>query len=157
MTVKIRKPDNGDYTEVKKMIQSLHNLHQTNRPDIYVDREIPFSIDDFNKLIEEESSIVLLAEIEGEVIGICMATIKEPSSNPILLSHNIAYIDDIYVENEHRGKGVGKMLFTYIEEILAIKKIERIDLTVWTFNKDAISFYERLGMKPQRVIMEKKS
>ncbi len=85
-----------------------------------------------------------------------MATIKKPSSNPILLPHNTAYIDDIYVDPEHRGKGIGKMLFKYIEEMLISKDAERIDLTVWSFNEDAMLFYESLGMKPHRIIMEKK-
>ncbi len=69
MVVKIRKPDNVDYNEVKKMLQKLHDLHSTYRPDIYADKEIKFSIHDFNTLIEEETSIILLAETEDNVVG----------------------------------------------------------------------------------------
>jgi len=154
--ISIRRPQCGDYMEVKKMIQSLHNLHQTYRPDIYADKEIPFSIDDFTQMISKDSSIVLLAELDNKVVGICTATIKEPPTNPILIPHNTAYIEDIYVEPKHSGMGIGKMLFKSVEDIVTSKNIDRIDLMVWSFNEEAIAFYESIGMSSQRIIMEKK-
>lgn len=34
--------------------------------------------------------------------------------------------------------------------------IERIDLTVWSFNEGALNFYRSCGLDPQRIVLEKK-
>ena len=52
-------------------------------------------------------------------------------------------------------KGIGKKLFCETEKIAKENGAKRLDLTVWEFNKDAISFYKSLGMQPQRYTFEK--
>ena len=50
---------------------------------------------------------------------------------------------------------IRKRLFEENEKRIRTMKISRIDLMVWNFNKDAISFYQSIGMKVQRCILEK--
>ena len=67
----------------------------------------------------------------------------------------MAFMDALYVEDDFRGKGIGKKLFYETEKIAKENGAKRLDLTVWEFNKDAISFYKSLGMQPQRYTFEK--
>ena len=55
------------------------------------------------------------------------------------------YLDDIYVRNEYRGKGVGLKLLKEIAQIAASRGYERIDFQVLDWNTRAIGFYQRLG------------
>lgn len=51
--------------------------------------------------------------------------------------------------------GIDKQLMRKAEEISKELGCKRIELNCWSFNKNAINFYEEFGMRPQRIIMEK--
>jgi GNAT superfamily N-acetyltransferase len=55
------------------------------------------------------------------------------------------FLDDIFVKNEFRGKGVGELLLKEIAGIAASRGLERIDFLVLDWNKPAARFYEKLG------------
>lgn len=55
--------------------------------------------------------------------------------------HNIA------VEKEHKGKGLGKRLFTFLIETAKKRNGEEIFLEVRQSNQEAIGFYEHQGFK----------
>ena len=65
------------------------------------------------------------------------------------------YVDEIFVRKEQRRKGIAKELFCSLEAIAKSYGVVRIDLMVWEFNKEALKLYEKMGMKPQRYILEK--
>lgn len=85
-----------------------------------------------------------------------MALIKHGSSNDLLITHKTLYIEDVCVHTAFRRLHVGTHLLDHVEGIAKSLEIERIDLSVWSFNEAAVSFYEAWGMRPQRVIMEKR-
>ena len=61
----------------------------------------------------------------------------------------------LYVEDEFRGKGIGKALFLETEKLVKEKGAKRLDLHVWEFNSEAVHFYKALGMQIQRYTLEK--
>ena len=48
-----------------------------------------------------------------------------------------------------------KGLFRQIQDIASEIGAERMDLMVWAFNAPALAFYKSLGMKEQRIVLEK--
>ena len=69
-----------------------------------------------------------------------------------MVKRRTAYMEDLCVDDDFRGKGIGSSLFVYAKEKAKEMGAERLDLMVWDFNEDARNFYERMGMKPQRYI-----
>ncbi len=67
----------------------------------------------------------------------------------------IAYMDDLYVNENFRHMGIAKKLYSEAESRAIQMGAERLDLIVWEFNEVAKKFYESLGMKTQRYIFEK--
>ncbi len=55
------------------------------------------------------------------------------------------YLDDIYVKEELRGKGVGTMLLKKIFEVAKKEKCKRIRWQVLNWNTPAIELYEKIG------------
>ena len=55
------------------------------------------------------------------------------------------YLEDIYVSEKYRGKGVGLSLLKEVARIAASRGFERIDFQVLDWNTPAIEFYKRLG------------
>src|SRR5262245_36089609 len=58
------------------------------------------------------------------------------------------YLEDLFVEPEMRGKGIGKALLTSVAQIARERKCGRLEWTVLDWNTPAIDFYKSLGAKP---------
>ena len=64
------------------------------------------------------------------------------------------YIDDLCVDAAQRGKKIGSKLYQAVSDYAKMRKCYNITLNVWCCNEDAIAFYEKLGLKPQKIGME---
>jgi GNAT superfamily N-acetyltransferase len=58
------------------------------------------------------------------------------------------YLEDLYVEPEHRGKGYGKSLLIELAKIAKAENCGRMEWSVLNWNQPAIDFYESLSAKP---------
>lgn len=80
--------------------------------------------------------------------------IKEVINHINLKNSKVLWIEELCVDENNRGKGIGKILINNAKEIAKDLKCERLELNCWEANKDAIAFYEKQGMKSQRRVME---
>jgi len=55
------------------------------------------------------------------------------------------YLEDIYVEPEHRGRGIGSALLKRLATIAKEQNCGRMEWSVLTWNQPSIDFYHRLG------------
>lgn len=55
------------------------------------------------------------------------------------------YLEDIYINQKHRGRGIGEAMLKFIAKLAKARGFERIDFQVLEWNASAISFYEKLG------------
>jgi GNAT superfamily N-acetyltransferase len=55
------------------------------------------------------------------------------------------YLEDIYVEPEHRGRGIGSALLNRLARMAQEQHCGRIEWSVLTWNQPSIDFYHRLG------------
>jgi GNAT superfamily N-acetyltransferase len=55
------------------------------------------------------------------------------------------YIEDLYVDEEHRGHGFGFALFQHIVGLAKERKCGRLEWAVLDWNDPAIQFYKKLG------------
>lgn len=55
------------------------------------------------------------------------------------------YLEDIYIKQEYRGKGVGEAMLKEIASTAEKRGFERIDFMVLDWNTPAVKFYEKLG------------
>ncbi|HKI30365.1 MAG TPA: GNAT family N-acetyltransferase [Gemmataceae bacterium] len=87
---------------------------------------------------------VLLAEEAGAVIGFA------------LFFHNYStfvgepglYLEDLFVEPEHRGRGHGKALLRAVARLVVTRGCGRLEWSVLNWNESAIRFYRSLGAVP---------
>ncbi|KAI9336661.1 acyl-CoA N-acyltransferase [Pilaira anomala] len=59
------------------------------------------------------------------------------------------YLEDLFVDVEYRGKGIGKKLLTQLAVIAKERSCERYEWVCLDWNKPSREFYESLGAKPQ--------
>jgi GNAT superfamily N-acetyltransferase len=55
------------------------------------------------------------------------------------------YIVDLYVRNDSRGKGIGKLLMKAVREVALAEGITRLSWSVHKNNLGALRFYESIG------------
>jgi GNAT superfamily N-acetyltransferase len=58
------------------------------------------------------------------------------------------YLEDLFVEPAHRGKGVGKALLIYVAKLAVERGCGRFEWAVLDWNTPAIDFYRSLGAVP---------
>jgi ribosomal protein S18 acetylase RimI-like enzyme len=86
---------------------------------------------------------VLLAEMDDRPVGICLFFY----SFSTWLGALGVYIQDLYVSDEARGTGLGRMLVMETAKIAAGHGANHLRLTVDCKNVGAQAFYETLGMR----------
>lgn len=59
------------------------------------------------------------------------------------------YLEDIYVQEQWRGQGVGRLLMQYVARMAVERGCARFEWSVLNWNEPAIGFYESLGARAQ--------
>lgn len=86
----------------------------------------------------------LVAEVEGEVVGFALWFLNFSTWEGV---HGI-YLEDLFVEPAHRGRGLGKALLQALAEIAVDRGYARVEWEVLDWNAPSIAFYRRLGAVP---------
>jgi ribosomal protein S18 acetylase RimI-like enzyme len=75
-------------------------------------------------------------------------------NNHLLEDIKTLYIDDICVDENARGKHVGKALYEYARDYAKSIGCNNLTLNVWEGNVPALHFYRSMGMHVQKTTME---
>ena len=58
------------------------------------------------------------------------------------------YLEDLYIDPDHRGKGAGIMLMKYLAKEARTQDCQRFEWSVLDWNTPSREFYESFGAKP---------
>jgi GNAT superfamily N-acetyltransferase len=58
------------------------------------------------------------------------------------------YLEDIFVDEKWRGRGLGRELMRYVAKIAVARGCARLEWSVLNWNARAIAFYRQLGATP---------
>ncbi|URD51897.1 GNAT family N-acetyltransferase [Chroococcidiopsis sp. CCNUC1] len=58
------------------------------------------------------------------------------------------YLEDLYVKPEMRGRGIGRVMLSYLAHIAKERNCGRLEWWVLDWNETAINFYQKLGAVP---------
>jgi GNAT superfamily N-acetyltransferase len=89
---------------------------------------------------------VLLAERGGTAVGFALFF----QSYSTFLGKPGLYLEDLFVEPEARGGGIGIALMSALARIAVARNYARFEWTVLDWNQPAIDFYTSLGATPKR-------
>jgi GNAT superfamily N-acetyltransferase len=83
----------------------------------------------------------IVAESQGQLIGFALffRTYSTFLTKPGL------YLEDIFVQEPHRGQGIGKALLKAVAQIAQERGYGRLEWTVLDWNESAIAFYQKMG------------
>lgn len=90
------------------------------------------------------STHALIAELDGRAIGFALYFFNFST----FLGRPGLYLEDLYVQPEQRGSGVGLSLLSQLAVIAKERNCGRMEWSVLDWNQKAIDFYLKLGARP---------
>ena len=150
----IRQACIEDISVIRKLQFQLYEYHQANLPDDFLSPEEIEQKIDLHKIIESESSIFLVAEINGQLVGLVFGELWVRKSWT-LKQRKIASIEQIVVDSCFRDQGVGLALIEAFEERAISNGGAELWLEVYSFNESALGLYRKAGITPKIQIGQK--
>ena len=100
-------------------------------------------------LLKTEPGSVLVAEDNGKLIGYIYLKTKKTDTGAYGIIHHI------YIDPEHRGKGLATQLMQKGEEHFKTKGLKKIRATVTLSNESSLKVAKKFGFNEKRIIFEK--
>jgi GNAT superfamily N-acetyltransferase len=139
MTVQIRPAEPADVPVIAELIRGLARFEKLEDQVALTEELLAAGL--FGPRPYAES---VLAEVEGQSAGFALFF----HSFSTFLARPGLYLEDLFVLPEHRGLGIGRALLSHLARLAVERGCGRMEWAVLDWNKEAISFYERLGARP---------
>ena len=152
MTIRFAQP--RDIPGMIDLLRQVGQVHHEIRPDLFRAGAQKYDAADLAKLLRDENRPIFICEEAGQVLGYGFCILKDIRNDPVLEDHKELYIDDLCVDENYRGKHIGKALYAHIVSYAKAIRCHSVTLNVWAFNESAMGFYRSVGLTPQKVGME---
>ena len=106
-------------------------------------------------LKDDSKPIFVSVDDDENVLGYAFCAFIQHLNDNILTDIKTLYIDDLCVDEACRGQHVGKSLYEYVLDFAKKNGCYNVTLNVWSLNEGAKKFYEKCGLVPQKIGMEK--
>ena len=151
----IRRACKKDIPDISKLLSQVLEIHHEGRPDIFKGKAVKYMPGELEDIICDNTRPVFVSVIDGQVCGYAFCIIQQHENDNILTDIKTLYIDDLCVDEDLRGKHIGKDLYDYVQGFAREIGCYNLTLNVWEENKAAKRFYEKSGMSVQKTVMEK--
>ena len=152
--MEIRFAAERDIPGMIELLKQVGQVHHEIRPDLFRAGAQKYGEAELKALLADPNRPILLAEIEGKVAGYAFCILQETKNDPVLCDRKVLYIDDLCVDENLRGKGIATALYQRVLEYAKSQGCHSVTLNVWCGNDSAMAFYDKCGMKPQKIGME---
>jgi len=149
----IRFAEPRDIPGMIDLLQQVGEVHHQIRPDLVRAGAQKYNEAELKALLTDPERPIFIADIDGRVAGYCFCMLQIIESNSVLLERKVIYIDDLCVDEKLRGQGIATKLYQHTLEYAKSLHCNAVTLNVW-YGNDALKFYEKCGMTPQKIGME---
>ena len=152
----IRRAEVRDIPGMIALLYQVGDVHHQIRPDIFRENAIKYTPEQLEDLLQDESKPIFVCDEEGFVAGYCFCQIRSYENSTVLTDRKELYIDDLCIDEKRRGQHIGSMLYDHAAAFAGKIGCQFLTLNVWCGNDGAMHFYEKAGLKPRNILMEKK-
>lgn len=139
----IRTAEMKDMEQLRKLYSELEADGVKYQPEHFV---TGYRTDEFfREIFENDTEDILIAELNGNVVGFSHVMILEQKKVACLKPQTVVYIQDLDVSEKHRNNGIGTLLMNASKEYGKKRGADFIRTQVFPQNTDGIRFYERNG------------
>ena len=150
----IRMAEEKDIPGILSLLLQVGDIHHHLRPDIFREGAQKYDRTALLSLLQDQSRPIYVADRAGAVAGYAFCVLKSQPENSVMRARQEFYIDDLCVDEGCRGQGIATALYRHVCAAAKEKGCDFVTLNVWHGNESAMKFYEKMGLKPQKVGME---
>ena len=155
MSYSVRRAKESDISAIMELLKQVNLTHYNGRPDLF-NMTTKYTQEELRKIIKNDMTPVFVCVDEDErVLGHGFCILQRPENKKLLKDNLTLYIDDICVDEAARGRHVGTAIYEHILDHARQCNCYNVTLNVWNCNPGAMKFYEKLGLAPYKVGMEK--
>jgi len=155
MSNNVRRAQERDIDAIMGLLEQVNRVHHEGRPDLFR-LATKYTADELRAILSDDRTPVFVCEDgDGRVLGHGFCVLQRPENTRLLTDILTLYIDDICVDEAARGRHVGRAIYEHILAFAREKGCYNVTLNVWSCNPGAMAFYEKLGLVPYKVGMEK--
>ena len=151
----IRRATAQDLPGLNRLLEQVLMVHHKGRPDLFKPGAKKYTDEELMALLADDNRPVFAAvEESGEMLGYAFCIFQQPLESHVLTHIRTLYIDDLCVDESFRGRRIGSQLYHAVLDLARSNGCYNVTLNVWSCNESAMAFYQKLGLKPQKVGME---
>ena len=152
----IRRAVPGDIAALSRLLCQVLEVHHRGRPDIFKGGVRKYTNEELTVLVADDTCPIFVAvNEENAVMGYAFCKFQQHVNDNILTDIKTLYIDDLCVDEGLRGQHVGRALYDFCVDFARQTGCYNLTLNVWACNQGALRFYEKCGLLPQKIGMEK--
>ena len=153
--INIRRAKDDDIPTLDKLLFQVHEVHHKARPDLFKADAKKYTDEQLKEILANDKTPVFVAESDGKILGYAFCIHKQFINDNNMTDVKTLYIDDLCVDENTRGKHIGKTLYDFVVSYAKENGYYNVTLNVWADNKKAVGFYEKIGLRVQKIGMEK--
>lgn len=154
--MEIRRAKESDMTGINQLLLQVLTVHHNQRPDLFKGNTKKYTDEELKAIIHDDMKPIFVAVDKDEtVLGYAFCQYIQHINDNILTDIKSLYIDDLCVDEKSRGSHIGKSLYEYVVDYARNSGCYNVTLNVWSCNQNALHFYEKCGLLPQKIGMEK--
>ena len=152
--MEIRFAQSRDIPGMLNLLQQVGEVHHQIRPDLFRSGAQKYNEAALDALLKNPDRPIFIALNEGQVAGYAFCILQITKDDPVLQDRKVLYIDDLCVDEAQRGHGIAGALYQQVCQYARSIGCDAVTLNVWSGNDTAMAFYQKCGLKPQKVGME---
>ncbi len=154
MQVTLRPMKKKDMALIRKLTVETgwNSMSETDRKELNKKQWSRHMEEVFENFAKQENSEIYVAEDENHTFA---GYLFVGESRNLMVGKSSGFIYDIYVNEEFRGKGIGKQLIERAENYCRQRGYTRLSLMVSAHNKPALKLYESTGFQKDQIYMDK--
>ena len=150
----IRRAKESDILTINKLLYQVLKVHSDARPDLFKPGTKKYTDEELKEILADDKTPIFVAEKDGSVLGYAFCVHQQYINNNNMTDIKTLYIDDLCVDEAARGAHIGKVLYEYVIDYAKKQGYYNVTLNVWADNINAVKFYEKIGLKVQKIGME---
>ena len=151
----IRRATEKDIPGLNRLLEQVLMVHHVGRPDLFKSGAKKYTDEELKEILVDNSRPIFVGVDESEeVMGYAFCIFQQHIGSHILTDIKTLYIDDLCVDETLRGQHIGRQLYDYVVQFAKESGCYNVTLNVWSCNESAMHFYEKCGLKPQKIGME---
>ena len=143
-----------DIPQMIDLLQQVGEVHHQIRPDLFRAGAQKYDEAALKGLLADKNRPILAGVVEDRMVGYAFCILQEIKNDPVLCDRKTLYIDDLCVDEQVRGGGVAQAIYQGVLDYARSIGCDAVTLNVWCGNDRALRFYEKCGLKPQKIGME---